>query len=1188
MQPIMELKANERLSILGFAQIKRFFAKLSSLWQVSSAVGKIKIGKCLRCIVKGGKDPTVLRSLHREWAPDGFRLRITDTSFLIKCLRESGALEVVVQEFLNVSDTLHYNAATLSAPSSEVRRSSELGVLPDSPDQRPVYENEYDDPEFYGVPRSFLNRGKAEPSSPTAGEVEEKTPEEPSVEAAAPAESAREGEEAGEGQATEGEAAPDGTEENTTSVTDAPVERTEEEAVDEEKSDPEPPLELVEGGEAQEAAEVAEAPAEEQPQPEETSSPLAVDTTPFETTFELSPAPFSRSPKMSLDPPDENPSVQRDLSHMLLDLCLDLSVDGECAALMCQRSICDGAITMLEKDFNFNPRDPRLARAVELMWNVLEPFIEQFKVHNASPDEVRQCLSNYSDQVVDFGHAVDVLQSIIVYGMHEGFRQADKELRNEVLIILTMLAQFPCAVSYFLQSGLFHLLLTYACIEEAGSESWEGFCQDIGKFRNFATIADIDLEFKKELWFILSELLRSNDPDALEVFSSSPLQATLLQYMEHDSFDTHKKPEHAAAAPETFNFSVSLNASRDDTMLSKSVLEDKKDTKKPHRLTAQMVSASMGASAMQSRATTKKVFISQLPLSKLREFQLLAVAFLLHNAPRVLPAFESLGGPERAIALTLQYCQSDVPEHKTFIFYCLMLLQRCLMQSLALRAFMEQNNLIQSFLYVYHKSEHEETQAQALRLISTLCTEDNRPLQQLFDNLGGIADLVNLLANYVRKRPPLAGTKAGVKLTIKGEAAIPDPYENPYGGEISVLVISVLDCLMKAVVGNEDSELNFAELEGVDVLLELVETSPFVLRLKVLRFLSDILMHHKLAVYVNAWRSPKTLRSAAQILCHCWMDEEARVVGEKRKDGIISDLSHPLGHQEPNSPTPTNPEVDVGSPRDSVASSSIGNYFAEVANNATTSITVSKLATAILAGRNATQTNLPIDICTQALDRDSRVLIANILDSLGVFELYGIQQGGRVAPGKDEVDAHASSMIFDASQSFAFDQSPSMSPGSPKQVNFDGTEQLRTHSSESKAIGAAMATLSPVNNILGLTSADQQVLSMAKLYGALREAEWWQAVQKSAEEAEVIPIEADLALIEARLQFSCEAAAAVRTEQIALYNEEHRVKMEGEVLFIDNIITKKNQQIKAEWLKKNGTKLVVRGPTKVGKKSTQN
>jgi hypothetical protein len=127
-----------------------------------------------------------------------------------------------------------------------------------------------------------------------------------------------------------------------------------------------------------------------------------------------------------------------------------------------------------------------------------------------------------------------------------------------------------------------------------------------------------------------------------------------------------------------------------------------------------------------------------------------------------------------------------------------------------------------------------------------------------------------------------------------------------------------------------------------------------------------------------------------------------------------------------------------------------------------------------------------------------------------------------------------------------------------------------------------------VDNVLGLSPADLQVLSMAKLYAALREAEWWQAVQRSAQEADVEPIEADLALAEARLEHSRIAAAAVQAEQLAFYAEHERIKKEGEEEFIDQIITKKNQQIKAEWLKKNGTKLVARGPTKVSKKSKDN
>ncbi|KAJ1380575.1 hypothetical protein B484DRAFT_32583, partial [Ochromonadaceae sp. CCMP2298] len=101
--PIMELKANERLSVRGYAQCKRFFSKFSSLWEVCQPAVQTKLAKALRCVVNGGRDPTVLRALQRDWQPEGMRLRITDQSFLQRVLRESGAVDTIVQQFLLVS-----------------------------------------------------------------------------------------------------------------------------------------------------------------------------------------------------------------------------------------------------------------------------------------------------------------------------------------------------------------------------------------------------------------------------------------------------------------------------------------------------------------------------------------------------------------------------------------------------------------------------------------------------------------------------------------------------------------------------------------------------------------------------------------------------------------------------------------------------------------------------------------------------------------------------------------------------------------------------------------------------------------------------------------------------------------------------------------------------------------------------
>jgi hypothetical protein len=44
------------------------------------------------------------------------------------------------------------------------------------------------------------------------------------------------------------------------------------------------------------------------------------------------------------------------------------------------------------------------------------------------------------------------------------------------------------------------------------------------------------------------------------------------------------------------------------------------------------------------------------------------------------------------------------------------------------------------------------------------------------------------------------------------------------------------------------------------VVLELLETSPCVLRFQVLRLLSDLLENNDMVVFVRAWRSPKTMR----------------------------------------------------------------------------------------------------------------------------------------------------------------------------------------------------------------------------------------------------------------------------------------------------------------------------------------
>jgi hypothetical protein len=57
------------------------------------------------------------------------------------------------------------------------------------------------------------------------------------------------------------------------------------------------------------------------------------------------------------------------------------------------------------------------------------------------------------------------------------------------------------------------------------------------------------------------------------------------------------------------------------------------------------------------------------------------------------------------------------------------------------------------------------------------------------------------------------------------------------------------------ISGNERSESHFAKHDGLDVLLELIETSPLVLRLPAMRLLSDLLDNIDLVPYVRYVRN---------------------------------------------------------------------------------------------------------------------------------------------------------------------------------------------------------------------------------------------------------------------------------------------------------------------------------------------
>ncbi len=112
-------------------------------------------------------------------------------------------------------------------------------------------------------------------------------------------------------------------------------------------------------------------------------------------------------------------------------------------------------------------------------------------------------------------------------------------------------------------------------------------------------------------------------------------------------------------------------------------------------------------------------------------------------------------------------------------------------------------------------------------------------------------------------------------------------------GNASTFLLSVLDCLNNAVFGNKRSELHFLDIEGVYVLLDLVESCEKSLKRLTLSSLCTILENNKSFQYFVEWNSSKTTINATQLLIRLYEQEDLRY-GVKYGNGILNDVERPL------------------------------------------------------------------------------------------------------------------------------------------------------------------------------------------------------------------------------------------------------------------------------------------------------
>lgn len=103
----------------------------------------------------------------------------------------------------------------------------------------------------------------------------------------------------------------------------------------------------------------------------------------------------------------------------------------------------------------------------------------------------------------------------------------------------------------------------------------------------------------------------------------------------------------------------------------------------------------------------------------------------------------------------------------------------------------------------------------------------------------------------------------------------------------------MLDCLNNAVFGNKRCELHFLDIEGVYVLLDLIENCEVSLKRLTLSSLCTILENNKSFQYFVEWNSSKTTINATQLLIQLYQSEDLRY-GVNYHGGILADTERPL------------------------------------------------------------------------------------------------------------------------------------------------------------------------------------------------------------------------------------------------------------------------------------------------------
>lgn len=193
----------------------------------------------------------------------------------------------------------------------------------------------------------------------------------------------------------------------------------------------------------------------------------------------------------------ENLSVRLEIMKVLQ--CYSAS------ALNCDDMLSVSAAALLCSGMNIrDPSDSLVFRSVEILWNLLELGSKQ---EVANQLNCKECIS--------------ALRDAFVRKIKEGYSHADRQLRNDLLVIASLVVSL-CPTAPFMETGFTKLIVILATFTEV--KSHHELVRNLKLYQNHE-----DFEFKKLLMSIL--VLISADSASCQIFSEGRVLLSLFSFV---------------------------------------------------------------------------------------------------------------------------------------------------------------------------------------------------------------------------------------------------------------------------------------------------------------------------------------------------------------------------------------------------------------------------------------------------------------------------------------------------------------------------------------------------------------------------------------------------------------------------------------------------------------------------------